>query len=115
MLIPSRLLEIMKNTMRIAASVAAVAGLVYEAFKAKQADPYFLSYESIAMLIVFSVVLFLANLKNFKIIRINSDKFSFDEWNIAGSRSFAPAKDRSELLHKVFKIKTLDVEPPRSN
>lgn len=105
----------MRTAIRVAASVLAIAGLVFEAFKAKEADPYFLSYQSIAMLIVFSTILFLANLSKLKIIRMNSDRFCFDEWNIAGSRSFTPAKDRSELLHKVFKVKTLDVEPPRSN
>jgi|Laugresu1bdmlbdd_1035124.scaffolds.fasta_scaffold178982_1 hypothetical protein len=105
----------MRTAIRVAASVLAVAGLVFEGIKAKEADPYFLSYQSMTMLIVFSTILFLANLSMFKVIRMNSDRFCFDEWNIAGSRSFAPAKDRSELLHKVFKIKTLDGEPPRSN
>ncbi len=105
----------MTGAIRLSLSVAGIAGLVYEALKAKEVDPYYLSWESLALIVLFSCVLFLANLKKFKVIKLNSGRFDFDEWNVAGSRNFAPAKDRSELLLKVLKIKTLDAQPPRSN
>jgi hypothetical protein len=105
----------MTGSIRVMLSVAAVAGLVYEALRAKEVDPYYLSWQSLALIVMFSCVLFVVNLKKFKVIKLNSDRFDFDEWNIAGSRSFSPAKDRSELLLKVLKINNLDVQPPRSN
>ena len=95
-------------------SVVAVAGLVYEALKAKKVDPYYLSWDSFCLIIIFSFVLFVANLKQFKIVKLNSERFNFDEWNLAASRNFTSAKDRSELL-KVLKLKNLDSQPPRSN
>ena len=105
----------MKGIISTTVCAVSIAGLVYEAIDARKADPFYLSWKSFIMIIVFSVSIFLANLSRFQVSKLNTDQFDFDEHSIGASRSFVLAKDRSELLLKVFKVKSLDVLPPRSN
>jgi hypothetical protein len=109
------LCRFMNQFVTLAGSVLAIAGLVHEAISARQADPYYLSGQSLVLIVAYSLLLFVVNLRKFKKIKLNIGRFDFDEHNLASSRTFFPAKDRAGEIFNVLKIKALDVLPPKQN
>jgi len=105
----------MNTFVRVSGSVAAIAGLVHEAIIAKRADPYYLSIQSLMMIAMYAILLFIVNLRSFKRIGLNIGTFDFTEINLSNGANFAPVRDRSADMFKVIKLKALDVLPPKAN
>jgi hypothetical protein len=105
----------MNTFIRLSGSIAALAGIVHEGILAKAIDPYFLSHKSLVLIVMYSVLLFVVNLRSFKKIGLNIGPFHFTEINLSSGASFAPVKDRSGDMFKIIKLKSLEVTPPKLN
>ena len=92
----------MASLPRVAVSVLAFAGLVWEAFNARNSDPYLLSWQSILLTFLYATLLFVVNLKSFKHIELNIGRFDFDQYSLSGSMH--PVKDRARAIVKILGI-----------
>ena len=94
-------------------SVAVIAGLVNEGIQARELDPFYPSAKSILIIFLYSIVLFVLNLKQFRKIGLNVSKFDFDEVQSGNSKNFFAINDRSKAIIKALKIENLNVPVPR--
>lgn len=95
----------MRGSIRVVGSVAAIAGLVREGINAHAVDPFALSLNSVVLTFIYGIVLLLVNLRPFKPIQLNLEKFDFDAHSLSGSMYVI--KDRSRHI-----IKVLDIDVP---
>ncbi len=90
------------------ASVIALAGLVYEAKKAREVTSVIFSYESVIPALFYGVVLFVLNAAKLKSIELNVGRFEFDRHSFSGTMYCV--KDRSRVITQLVGLEV--VAPP---
>ena len=90
----------MNRSIRTLGSLIAIAGLIQQALNARDADPFSLSFGSTLITFCFAVMLFLVNLRTFKLIGLNIGKFDFDQHSL--STSMYLIKDRSRDILRLL-------------
>lgn len=99
----------MNSSLRVVFGVVAAAGLVNEGIKAREADPFTPSLQSVFLIFLYSIMLFVAGLKKFHKIPLNIGIFDFDSHCLGGSMYLI--RDRSTSIFKAIGLKSLS--PPK--
>ena len=100
----------MNQLVKIGGSILAIAGLIQEGINAKNTDPYSLSLQSIVIVILCGIFLFILNVKKFYPLCKNLGSFNFDDHN--QQYSFFIPNERSRKIFKCVPASSV-IEPPK--